>query len=208
MIRLFLLFAFLALPLRADIAADILAPLLDPAKVATLKGDRPANARLYKVLGWLETARQGGGTVSGVIDLAQTAAGYAGSVGAKADKAAILWTFQKLEAWGCFTPDGLAELKKGGSPTITKGDHAGTGIALDHVLPRAIVPELAARFYNLEAIPAKENLRKGAKITEREVALARRWHRRGEARIQDETLSPLDVPSCFVIDSTFDASRT
>ena len=83
-----------AAPQTADgIAREILAPLLNPANVATLKGDRPANARLYKVLGWLETSRQGGGKVSGVIDLAQTASGYAGSVGAKADKAAILWTF-------------------------------------------------------------------------------------------------------------------
>lgn len=33
-----------------EIARQILAPLLDQAKVATLKGDRPANPRLYKVL--------------------------------------------------------------------------------------------------------------------------------------------------------------
>jgi hypothetical protein len=53
------------------------------------------------------------------------------------------------------------------------------GIALDYVLPRAVVPELAARFYNLEAIPAKANGRKGAKIGQRELDLARRWHREG-----------------------------
>jgi hypothetical protein len=73
----------------------------------------------------------------------------------------------------------LAELKRGGSPTITKGPHAGDGIALDHVLPRAVVPELAARFYNLEAIPARLNLAKSAKIAPRELALARRWNREG-----------------------------
>ena len=37
----------------AEIASEILVTLLDPAKVATLKGDRPANTRLYKVLYWL-----------------------------------------------------------------------------------------------------------------------------------------------------------
>lgn len=36
------------------------------------------------------------------------------------------------------------ELKKGGSPQITKGQHPGDSIALNHVLPRAIVPELVA----------------------------------------------------------------
>jgi len=162
MFRAFLAcFVALVLPLHAEpttpqaIATEILAPLLDPAKVATLKGDRPANTRLYKVMYWLETARRGGGEVSVVIDQAQASAGYTGSPGAKADKLAITWSRQKLDDFGCFTDAGMAELKRGGSPTITKGDHAGDDIALDHVLPRAVVPELAARFYNLEAIPAK-----------------------------------------------------
>jgi hypothetical protein len=64
-------------------------------------------------------------------------------------------------------------------PKITLGPDAGDEIALDHVLPRAVVPELAARFYNLEAIPSKKNLLKSAKITSREVDLAKRWHREG-----------------------------
>ena len=175
-----LLFLLFALPLSAqDIARDILAPLLDPAKVATLKGDRPANTRLYKVLGWLEMARQQGDEIGATVDRAQAAANYGGTVAAKADKAAILWSFRKLDAWGCFSGGGLAELKKGGSPVITIGEHAGAAIALDHVLPRAVVPELAARFYNLEAIPAKENLRKSDKITVRELLVARRWAKEG-----------------------------
>ena len=73
----------------------------------------------------------------------------------------------------------MAKLRKGGSPQITKGVHAGDFIALDHVLPRAIVPELAARFYNLEAIPARQNRAKSAQIGKREMDLARRWRRDG-----------------------------
>lgn len=59
------------------IAVEILAPLLDPAKIAPLKGERPVNARLYRILGWLETARMAGGDLTEVIDIAQAAAGYA-----------------------------------------------------------------------------------------------------------------------------------
>ncbi len=114
-----------------------------------------------------------------VIDTAQVAAGYGGTRGAAADKLAITWSRQKLEDFGCFTPAGLEELKKGGSPTITMGPHAGDGIALDHVLPVSVVPELAARFYNLEAMPARKNLAKSAKITQRELDLANRWYRDG-----------------------------
>lgn len=161
------------------IARVIIAPLLNPAKVAMLRGDRPANQRLHKVLGSLETARQAGGDPAAVIDAAQAAAGYAGSKGAAADKLAITWSRKKLEDLGCFTPKGIAELRKGGSPTITKGKHAGDGIALDHVLPRAIASELAARFYNLEAIPSKANASRSDKITGRELEHARRWRKEG-----------------------------
>lgn len=56
-------------------------------------------------------------------------------------------------------PRGLAaKLRKGGSPEITKGEHAGDFIALDHILPRTVVPELTARFFNPEALPARDNL--------------------------------------------------
>lgn len=116
MIRASFILLTLALPVCAgrDIATDILGPLLDPAKVATLKGDRPINTRLYRVLGWLETARQAGGDVSRVIDAAHVAAGYAGTASAKADKLAISGNREKLESFGCFTPEGVAELKKEG----------------------------------------------------------------------------------------------
>jgi hypothetical protein len=67
-----------------------------------------------------------------------------------------------LEDFGSFTPDGMTKLRKGGSPTITLGERAGDTIALDHVLPRSIVLELAARFYNLEAVPSKTNLAKSS----------------------------------------------
>lgn len=71
----------LALPLHAEpmtpdgVAREILAPPLDPAKVATLKGSRRANTRLYKVLGWLKTARRRGGDLSALLGTAQAASG-------------------------------------------------------------------------------------------------------------------------------------
>lgn len=64
------------------------------------------------------------------------------------------------------------------NPFSARAD-TGECIALDYVLFPAVVPELAARFYNLEAIPAEENGSKGAKIGKRELDLARRWNREG-----------------------------
>lgn len=177
--------ASLTLPLRAaakspeTIACEVIAPLLDPAKVATLKGGRPANPRLYRLLYWLKTAKRAGGDISAIITTAQTAAGYAGTKGAIADAAAIRWTWGKLSGFGCFDGAGMAKLRKGGAPLITQGTHAGDTVALDHVLPIAVMPELAARFYNLEAIPSLANRKNSADITKRELELARRWHRDG-----------------------------
>lgn len=187
-LRLLALVAVLTQPLCAasrapqtpdEIARQILAPLLDPAKVATLKGDRPANPRLYKVLYWLETAREMGGDVGTVIGTAQAVTGSGGTPAAKADMLAIISNRTKLQTFGCLTPDGMAQLRKGGSPEITKGEHAGDFIALDHILPRSVVPELAARFFNLEALPARVNLAKSAKIGKRELDLARQWNHAG-----------------------------
>ena len=113
------------------------------------------------------------------MDTAQRVAGYQGTARAKADAFAIISNREKLEALGCLTAPGMAELRKGYSPTITKGPEAGRGVHLDHILPVHITPELAARFYDLDAISDRENEAKGSKITKRELDLARRWNREG-----------------------------
>ena len=114
-----------------------------------------------------------------MLEAAQAVTGDKDSPARRTDRAALIWSRRKLEAFGCFTPEGLAKLRRGGSPQITEGEHAGEKVALDHVLPRAVVPELDACFYNLEILAAKVNRAKSAKITEREVAIARRWRKQG-----------------------------
>ena len=171
--KFLLLFLFLVSPLLAQ-PAKILSSLLDPAKIATLKGERPVNTRFYKVLYWVEIAEREGAEVSAVIDEAQKLAAYGGTPRAKMDKEAIIWSWKKLETWGCFGAEGMEELRRGGSPTIKNGFLAGEEMALDHVLPVALVPELRSAFFNLEAITAKKNLRKGANVGEREKKFARR----------------------------------
>ncbi|MBN8458167.1 MAG: hypothetical protein J0M04_10040 [Verrucomicrobia bacterium] len=131
------------------------------------------------MLYWLEMARLAGGDPRVVIDTAQAKAGYAGTKMAAADKAAMLWDRKKLDEFGCLNAEGMAKLRKGGSPTITMGPNVGDTVALDHVLPIAVVPELAARFYNLEVVPDDANRKKSAKIGKREVDLAKRWNREG-----------------------------
>lgn len=168
------------------ISREILAPLLDPAKVATLKGERPINARLYRVLYWLEMARAGGGELEKVIEQAQDIAGYGGTQRAKADKLAIIWNHEKLRAWGSLTKENLVRMRRGASPSTRERED----LDVDHVLPVSIVPELKAAFFNLEILTREENQKKGNKITERERKLARMWH--GDGLLSLEALEAVN----------------
>jgi hypothetical protein len=49
-----------------DVAATAIASLTDPAKLATLTGDRAANSRLKKAVYWLVEARSRGRTTAHV----------------------------------------------------------------------------------------------------------------------------------------------
>lgn len=113
-------------------------------------------------------ASKEGAEVPTVIDEAQSFAGYADTPRAQADNAAILANWEQLSEWGCYGAEGMEKLRRGGSPTIKNGFLAGEVVALDHVLPVALVPELRSAYFNLQAITAKENQRKEDSVGERE----------------------------------------
>lgn len=70
-------------------------------------------------------------------------------------------------------------LRKGNAPTITRGPYAGDVVEVDHIIPRAVVPELDRKLYNLEFMPGRMNREKSAKIGQRQIALAKRWADQG-----------------------------
>jgi hypothetical protein len=84
-----------------------------------------------------------------------------------------------LEGLGCLDDDGMAKLRKGNAPTITKGPYAGEIVMGDHIIPRSVTPELDNALFNLEFIPLTLNQRKSAKVGQRQIDLARRWHKVG-----------------------------
>ena len=179
-VRLFALLWFILAPFALAIGeVEILAPLVCPQKVDTLDGSRAANPRLRKIVYWLEAARRSGQDAAAVIDQAQRKAGYAGTARAEVEKAALLRNLTILERLGCLTDEGMAKLRIGNAPTITRGPYAGDIVEVDHILPRAVVPELDCKLYNLEFMPARMNREKSAKIGQRQVALARQWAAKG-----------------------------
>jgi len=84
---------------------------------------------------------------------------------------------------GLLTPEGMAELRRGKSATITKGQYAGQEAEADHVIPRAVCPELANQVMNLELLPASLNRAKSDKVTERAKVFAKELY---EAKLLSE----------------------
>ena len=164
------------LELRADgtnNAQLAIASLTDPNKLATLKGECAANPRLQKCVYWLAYAEEQGQKPEDVLDesakLNKTdGTPYAGFV---------RWGLQEnlkiAKELGLLTPEGIAELRRGKSATITKGQYAGQEAEFDHTIPRSVCPELQNQVMNLELMPASLNRAKSDKVTERAKVFAK-----------------------------------
>ena len=145
-------------------AAVAIAAQTDPAKLATLKGERAANPRMQRCVYWLATAE------------AARINGTAGTPYAGFIRWGMIENLRLAKEYGILTPEGMAELRKGKSATITRGEYAGQEAEADHVIPVAVCPELRNQVMNLELLPAKLNRAKGAKIGERQKVFAKELH--------------------------------
>jgi len=159
--------AQIAISKGADEATQAIAAQTDPAKLATLKGQRAANPRLQKCIYWLAYAEEQDREPATVLDeaakLNKTArTPYAGFL-----RWGLLENLKIAKELGLLTLEGMAELRLGKSATITKGQYSGQEAEADHVIPRAICPELQNQVINLELLPASLNRAKSDKVTER-----------------------------------------
>ncbi|MDA7502564.1 hypothetical protein OAP08_06075 [Akkermansiaceae bacterium] len=166
--------------------ANLLAPLIDPAKLDTLKGKRAATPRLRKACYWLQMAHIWGFDVGEVIDQVHSVIGSYEPKRAKAQRESLIRNRVILERLGCIDEAGMIKLRKGNAPTITKGPYAGEIVTGDHIIPRSVCPELDNALYNLEMMPLTLNQRKSAKIGQRQIDLARRWN--ADGLLSDEGL--------------------
>ena len=172
-----LLLAFEADAAQADHASEI-ASLIDPAKLATL-GERGANSRVQKAVYWLATARKEGQKPAKVLDRAVTLPGYKNTAAAKLTKDSLLRNLDIAEKLGCLSDAGLAEMKHGKAATVMKGPYKGDQLSVDHIIPRAVTPELDNVIANLELMPLRMNEEKNAKIGDRQRDLAKKFYRAG-----------------------------
>jgi hypothetical protein len=144
-----------------------IAALTDPVKLATLKGERAANPRLEKCVYWLAYAEEQGEKPEAVMDESAKLNKTAGTPYAGFIRWGLLENLKIAKELGLLTAEGMAELRRGKSATITKGLYSGQEAEADHLIPRAVCPELQNQIMNLELLPASLNRAKSDKVTER-----------------------------------------
>jgi len=170
-IPLLLVWSLVAHAGQADLPALAIASLIDPAKLATL-GKRGANPRVQKCVYWLATARRDGQDPAKVMDKALASAKVAGGLAVKLTKDALLRNLDIADKLGALDEAGLAEMRRGRAATVQRGPYKGDQLSVDHIIPRAVVPELDNVIANLELMPLRMNEQKNAKIGQRQRALA------------------------------------
>jgi len=154
------------------------APLIDPAKLATLK-DRGANPRIQKAVAILWAAKQAGTDPAKVAADAVTRIGWSGSVKGNMTTDALVRNLTIAERLGAVTPVDIEAMKRGRAPTVRIGPYTGDIVSVDHIIPRAVVPELDNVIANLEFMPLKMNQSKNDKVGARQLDLARKLHDAG-----------------------------
>lgn len=157
--------------------ADKLVPLIDPERLETL-GPRGANPRVQKAIFILNEAHEDGADVFQVARLAVARAGYKHEAAALTANA-LARNFDIARKLGCLDALGRAAMRQGNAPIVRRGPCAGQAATVDHIVPRAVVPELDKVIANLELLPATLNESKGDKIGPRQLEVARKLHEAG-----------------------------
>ena len=162
-----------ALMATPSTAAMAIAEQTDPAKLATLKGERAANPRLQKCVYWFACAEEQGEKPEAVLDESAKLNKTAGTPYAGFVNWGLLENLKIAKELGLLTSEGMAELKRGKSAMITKGQYAGQKAEAGLVIPKAVCPELQNQVMNLELLPASLNRANSNRVTDRAKVFAK-----------------------------------
>lgn len=158
--------------------ARMIQSLIEPAKLATL-GDRGANSRVQKITAILWKAKQAGEDPAKVATQAVGLIGWYGTTKGSLTADAMVRNLTIVERLGSVTPEDIENMSRGRAATVRKGPYAGEILSIDHIIPRAVAPELDNVIANLEPMPLSVNQKKGDAVTSRQADLARKLHEAG-----------------------------
>lgn len=122
----------------------------------------------------LEEARLAGKRVQETAERAVTLAGYTNREAAALTASALIRNHEIAGKFGCLTPKGLGEMRRGRSPTVALGPYRGQKLSVDHIIPKSLDPGLDRVIANLELLPLRLNQRKSDLVGERQLSLARK----------------------------------
>ena len=164
--------------------SDQIAALIDPAKLATLK-ERGANPRILKITAtlWLAkkttTQQTKNQNPHEIVAAAIEKIGWENTEKGRLTAAAMLRNLDIAEKLGSTTDEDIDAMRHGKSPTVRNGPYDGDILSVDHIIPRAIVPELDNVIANLELMPLRLNQSKSDSIGQRQLDLANKLHAAG-----------------------------
>ena len=164
-------------PLQAIVA---LSSLSDPAKLATL-GERGANARLNKIVFWLDVARQRGMSAESAVGWAQTI-NETNEPRASLVKNQLARNLKIADELGLLTTDNRDRLKRGSAAIVARGPYSGETVEIDHIVPSSLAPEVGNELANLEMLPKSLNRQKSNRVNERQLAHAEKLFEAGLLR--------------------------
>jgi hypothetical protein len=83
------------------------------------------------------------------------------------------------ERLGSTTPADQDDMRHGKTATVRNGPYVGEVLSVDHIIPRAVAPELDNVIANLELMPLSVNQKKNDKIGDRQISMAKAFHGAG-----------------------------
>jgi hypothetical protein len=158
--------------------AELIKPLIEPAKLATLK-ERGANQRVQKITAILWKAKQAGQDPAKVAEKAVGLIGWGTTQKGELTASAMVRNLTIAEKLGATTPQDIDDMSKGKTGDVRNGPYSGQLLSVDHIIPRAVAPELDNVIANLELMPLSLNMSKNDKVTARQADLARKLNAAG-----------------------------
>jgi hypothetical protein len=158
--------------------AELIKPLIEPAKLATLK-ERGANQRVQKITAILWKAKQAGQDPAKVAEKAVGLIGWGTTPKGELTASAMVRNLTIAEKLGATTPQDIDDMSKGKTGDVRNGPYSGQLLSVDHIIPRAVAPELDNVIANLELMPLSLNMSKNDKVTARQADLARKLNAAG-----------------------------
>lgn len=105
--------------------------------------------------------------------------GWDGTAKGELTAAAMVRNVVILERLGSTTAEDIHAMKRGNAPIVRRGPYVGEIVSVDHIIPRSVAPELDNVIANLELMPLSVNQKKGNKVGDRQVSLAKSLHNAG-----------------------------